>query len=390
MSTIIYAALMVLAIGLTTSMSLLALVHILIAVPCFYFINKTNFKEMPKSSWGLLGLSVAIIISILFNASIMVNGLVPIFKVKYFLFGFFMIAPLSWYFKYHFEVKKIKYLLYFFCIASLVAGVAGTIGMMTGFNPVSMKIVNVHRNAGLFGMLLNYAHNLAFLQIIVFGLMLSAKEVEKFINKKFLYAVFIFNLFALYTTYSRGAILALLVAIPFYFIRSKKFFVLAMGFILLGGLIVFKINENDFSRGASDVVRKNMWKGAIAAFMERPILGYGYLNFEPHSKDIKIRNHIDNGMITGHAHNGHLEILATTGVVGAFFYLAWVLCWFVEMYKRNDLIGRIGIAFIITYIVGGLTQSTIGLGINLFFILGGYSISQINPKIIKSISAKEG
>lgn len=384
MNFMIYGSLMIMALGLLTSMSLLGLAHILMAVPAIYFINKTNFKKMPKSAWALLALSLMIIFSVIINIDIMKEGYKPIFKVKYFLFGFLSIAPMSWYFKNYFEKKKISYLLYTFCIASLVAGIAGTIGKLTGFNPVSMKAVNLDRNAGLFGMVLNYAHNLAFFQIIALGLILSIKEIEQFINKKFLYIVFIFNLFALYTTYTRGAILAFLLAIPFYFFRDyKKYFVGAVIIILLGGFALYKISGRNLKRPSSDVERISQWQAGWAGFLERPLTGYGYLNFEKHCHDIKVRNNIARTDYTGHAHNSELEILATTGIFGFICYILWIAIWFVELYKRNDIIARIGLPFVITFLLSGLTQSTIGLGVNLFFIMGVYSVTQINPQVIK-------
>ncbi len=384
MSFLIYSSLIVLSMGLLTSMSLLGLVHILIAVPSIAFIRKTNFKMMPKSAWALLGLCLVLALSVLVNKSIMVEGLKPILKVKYFIIGFLMISPLSWYFKNHFDEKKISYLLYIFCIASLVAGIAGTIGRYTGFNPVSMKAVNLDRNAGLFGMVLNYAHNLAFFQIIALGLILSAKEIEKFINKNFLYLTFIFNLFALYTTFTRGALLAFLAAVPFYFFKNnKKYFLIAIILIAVGGFTAYKMSGRNLERSGSDVERVSQWKAAWAGFKERPAFGYGYLNFEKHCPEIKIRNNIEAQHFCGHAHNNELEILAVTGFAGFLFYALWVISWFLEMYKRDDILAKIGLPFIIAFLVGGLTQSTIGLGINLFFIMAVYSITQINFKLVK-------
>lgn len=384
MHYLIYAGMMVLALGLLTSMSLMGLVHILLAVPAIYFIKKTNFKEMPKSAWALLALSLMLMLSVIVNIEIMQEGFKPIFKVKYFLFGFLMIAPLSWYFKNHFNEKKISYLLYIFCAASLIAGIAGTIGRLTGFNPVSMHKVNLDRNAGLFGMVLNYAHNLTFFQIIALGLLLSAKEIEKFINKKFLYFVFIANLFFLYTTLTRGAILAFLTAIPFYFFRNhKKYFLGALILVAIGGTAVYQISGKTFERAGSDVERVSQWKAAWAAFLERPFTGYGYLNFEKHSHEIKVRNNIEQPNYTGHAHNSELEILATTGIFGFIAYIAWIAFWFLEMYRRQDIVAKVGLPYIIAFLVSGLTQSTIGLGVNLFFIMAVYSVTQINSKIIK-------
>jgi O-antigen ligase len=362
----------------------MGLVHVLITVPSFYFLKKTNFKLLPKSAWALSGLCLVIILSILFNFSIMHNGLKPILKVKYFLFGFLMITPLSWYFKNYMSEKKMTYLLYVFFLSSILAGVAGTIGRYSGFNPISMSKVNLDRNAGLFGMVLNYAHNLAFFQIILLGLIISKNELLKYVNKYFMYAVFIINLYFLYTTYTRGALLAFIIALPFYlFKKHKKYFLITIVFVFLSGLTVYKLSGKNLERSGSDSERLGQWKTAWAGFKERPIIGYGYLNFEHHCQEIKVRNNIGPANYCGHAHNNELEILATTGVVGFVFYLSWIMLWFIEMYKRSDLISNIGLPFIIAFLVGGFTQSTIGLGVNLFFIMGAYSITQINFKVIK-------
>lgn len=373
---------MVLSLGLLTSMSLMGLVHILIAVPSITFIKKTNFSKMPKSAWALLGLCVVLILSVLINLSIMKEGYRPIFKVKYFLFGFLMIAPMSWYFKNYFNEKKLSYLIYVFCAASMIAGIAGTIGRLTGFNPVSFNHVNLDRNAGLFGHVLNYSHNLAFFQIIALGLILYKKDIEKMINVKILYVVFIFNIFFLYTTLTRGAILAFCLGVPFYFFKNyKKYFLMAMILIPLIGFAVNSMSSKSLHR--SDDERFSQWKAAWAGFKERPFTGYGYLNFEKHSEEIKIRNNIERVDFNSHAHNNELEILATTGIVGFLVYMAWIALWFMEMYKRQDIIAKIALPFIVVFLVGGLTQSTIGLGVNLFFIMAAYSVSQINFKVIK-------
>jgi O-antigen ligase len=178
--------------------------------------------------------------------------------------------------------------------------------------------------------------------------------------------------------------LAFIAAVPFYFFKKhKKNFLIATITIAIGGLAVYKISGEALKRDGSDSERVSQWKAAWAGFKERPIFGYGYLNFEHNSKEIKIRNNIERQDFNGHAHNSELEILAATGVVGFFFYSLWIILWSWEMYKRNDLISNIGLPFIIAFLVSGLTQSTIGLGVNLFFIMAAYSVSQINGKVIK-------
>ena len=332
----------------------------------------------------LLALLLIIILSVVLNQDIAVNGFKPAFKTKYFLFGFLMIAPLSWYFQNHLTDKKISYLLYAFCIATTIASVTGMIAMVTEYNFILMRRAYPYRNSGLFGMLMNYAHNMVFFEIIVLGLVIYRKKIEKYINLNFLYFVFIVNLLGFYATFTRGAWLGFLAAVPFYFFKkSTKTFLKISVLLCFLGAGLYVLAGKSIVRPESDSQRISHWKAAVKAFQERPILGYGYLNFETHSGELKKRYGINDQAFTGHAHNNFFEILATTGTVGIITYILWLSFWFMEMKKRDDIVGDIGLPFIMAFIVGGLTQSTISLGINLFFIMAVYALTQTKRDLVR-------
>ena len=238
------------------------------------------------------------------------------------------------------------------------------------------------RNAGLSGMVLNYAHNLACFQIFVAGLILYRKRINHIINEKFLYIVFIINTLGLYLSYTRGALLAFIIGLVFIFLKDhkKKFIITAVTLFLLSIAAYFFAGDK-ILRPGSDRERISQWKAAIKAFEERPVLGYGYLNFEQYSVEIKKRYNIGELQFGGHAHNNFLEMLASTGILGFLCYVAWLVLWLWELYKRNDIIALIGLPMIMTIIVSGLTQSTISLGVNLFFIMAVYSITQMRVNI---------
>jgi O-antigen ligase len=373
----IYGSLMTLAIGLLTSITLLALSHILMIVPAIYFLRKSNFRNFPKSAWALLSMIVLIVLSIVTNQDISIQGYSAILKTKYFIFGFISIAPLAWYFK-KCDDKKITWLLYMFCIAASVATIAGLIGLYTGTNPILMKAAHPSRNGGLFGMLMNYAHNLTYFLIIIVGILIYREKLKKFININFVIAVFIINSIGLYFTYTRGAWLGFLVAIPFYFYKEhKKIFIGIFAGLLITGIAAYYVAGANVIRPQSEVERISQWQAAVKAFQERPILGFGYLNFEHHSGLIKQRYNLPAKNFVSHAHSNFFEMLADTGIVGLTSFILWICLWFKEMNNRDDVVSKIGLAFIIVFIVGGLTQSTISLGINLFFIIGGYAVTSM-------------
>ncbi len=378
LSYMIYGSLMVLAIGLVTSTSLLALFHILICVPAFYFLNKADYKKFPISAWALLAMTLIIAISIIFNHDIAVKGYAPLSKTKYFLFGFLSIAPFVWYFKTHWDDKKISRLIYVFCIATTFATLVGIFSRYWEFNPVTWRTVSAIRNAGLFGMVMNYAHNLSYFIIIITGLVINRNKIKQYVSSKFIFTVWAINLIGLYLTYTRGAWLAFFVALPFFvFKNNKKYFMaVIIGACLIGG-VFYKVAGKAIFRPKSEMQRISQWQAAVEAFKERPILGFGYLNFEEHSRDIKKRYDLPEKDFGGHAHSNIFEMIGSTGGLGILSFIAWIFFWFKEMYDREDIIAQVGIPFIVVFFVGGLTQSTISLGINLFFILAVYSLSVV-------------
>lgn len=376
MSFMIFGSLLFLAIGVLTSPTILAVYHILIAVPAIMLLKKTDYKKYPMSAWAFLTLIIIMILSFFFNLDIAVKGLKGLFKLKYFVIAFLSIAPLTWFFATKLDNKKIKLLIHSFCIATTIATLSGLCGAWFDYNPILMKPpMEGGRYGGLFGMVMNYAHNMSFFLIIIAGLLIYRERVKQYVSVNFLVIVFAINLVGFYYSYTRGAWLAFLAGVPFFFFKSnlKKFFIFVFSLILVGG-IAYVVAGKNVIRPQSERDRIDQWKAAVYAFKERPVLGFGYLNFEPHSVPIKQRYGFGSLRFSSHAHNNLLEILATTGIVGIVAFVAWMLFWFKEVYSRDDVIAQIGLPFLVVFFVGGLTQSTITLGVNLFFILGAWSL----------------
>jgi O-antigen ligase len=192
-------------------------------------------------------------------------------------------------------------------------------------------------------------------------------------------------LLGLYLTYTRGAWLGFLVALPFFFFKKNlKIFMTVFLSLAILGVGAFIFAGDKLNRPKSDQERISQWKAATMAFVERPILGYGFLNFERHSIEIKKRYDFGELRFGGHAHNNFFEMLGSTGILGFTAFILWTLFWFIEMYKRNDVIGNLTLPFIVAFTVGGLTQSTISLGINLFFVMAVYAISQTKKDLLIS------
>ena len=365
---LIYGALLALALGLVTSTSILALSHILMVIPIGYFLLKADYRSYAKSSWALLAFALLIIASIVFNQDIAIKGYAPLSKSKYFLIGFLTIAPLQWFFKNHCKDKQIKILLHAFFIATTFATLVGIFSRYWEFNPITWRKISPIRNAGLSGMVMNYAHNLSFFLVIMTGLVIYRDRLRHLIHPLVLMTFFIINLVGFYLTYTRGAWLAFLVAVPFFlFEKQKKLFIGAFVLMFISGGFFYQLAKDSVVRPQSEKERISQWQAATMAFKERPILGYGYLNFEQHSKDLKIRYNIGEQNFGGHAHSNLFEVLGSTGILGSLAFFLWILFWFLEVQQAKNIIQKIALPFLVAFFVGGLTQSTISLGFNLFF-----------------------
>jgi O-antigen ligase len=381
MNWLTYAALVSLALGLFTSITFVALNHIFIIIPSVYFLTKGSYKNWGKSSIALFFMWIFVVLSVLFTQDIATQGYWALTKSKYYLIALISIYPIEkWYNSLSESDRKIKIknLLNMLLFTTTVVTIAGIGSVYAKFNYLTFKSNTVGRNGGVFGMLMNYAHNLAFFELLLTGMIIYREKIKNYLNLKFLYLTWAINLFGLYTTYTRGAWLAFFIALPFYFIKSSKkiFFILVFTFAILGSGLYLIAGKNVI-RPQSDIERVSQWKAAYKGFTERPVLGLGYLNFMSQSVAIKKRHHIEADYYSGHAHNNYLEMLADTGVLGFVFFVIWQIFWFMELFKRKDFLSYLLLPLIVTFIVGGLTQATFTLGGNLILSMSLYAISQM-------------
>src|SRR5690606_38478757 len=120
-----YSSLIVLAIGIFTSVSLSAVSHILIILPMLYFLF-TEVKELKsalffKTFLGLALICVSIALSVIFNLSILPEPLGNLAKMKYFLLPLLSLPAYCALYREYLNEKKIKVLLWLFLIATTLA-----------------------------------------------------------------------------------------------------------------------------------------------------------------------------------------------------------------------------------------------------------------------------
>ncbi len=387
-----YAALIVWAICIFTSFSISAIGHILLFIPAIYFTYKLLNKDratlkfkIPFSTWALLALIIVGIISVLMNFNDIAKPLKNIFKLKYFLIGILAIPAYIYSFKNYIDEKKIRLIINIFLITTALATISGLIGLFSGFNPLRFKgACHESRACGMYGMYMTYGYGIQYVVILLAGMALFRKKLDKFFSTKILIASLVINFTGLYLSYTRGAWIGTLCAIPFFFwYKNKKIFLVTiLSMIILSAGIFFSVPKvKDVflgkSRQESNLVRISQYKTAIKVFEEKPLFGIGYRNFEPNVEKYKKKYSIEYQEFNGHGHSNFFEHLASTGVFGLIALLLFHIFWFFETTKVADEVGAITTAFIISLFVSGQFQYTIGDGENIFLIMAVYMLFQV-------------
>ncbi|MCK5884157.1 MAG: O-antigen ligase family protein, partial [Bacteriovoracaceae bacterium] len=373
-----------------TSLALSSLIHIFIFIPSLYF----TYKAWKEGQLDISGSRIALLLLVLFGvisviaAPDIANKFKGIGKLKYFLIGVLGIYAYRSCLEDKLRSDKVRLILNIFMVSVSIATISGIIGLYTGHNPLRFRAATDEwRATGMYGMAITYGYGIQFACILFCGLLLYRKKIEKFINTKLLIFATVISLAGLYLSYTRGAMVGFLVAVPFLLYgKSKKLFfsALIMGMIVVA-LVVGAIvsgkggNSRIFQAldSESNMIRISQYRAAWHGFKENPLTGLGYRNFEPHSVALKEKYGLGYLSFRGHAHNNFLEILAGTGIFGFVAVVAFVLFWFIETFRRKDIIGMVVPAFVVAFVVSGLFQNTMMDSENMYLIMSVYALSQL-------------
>ena len=377
------------------SLSASALSHILIIIPIFLslcLLYKNGEKIKFTKSMIFLGVMIFFcVLSVLFAPDID-NKFKQASKVKYFLLGLLGVFAYRNLFKV-FKREQAKTMFNVFLVLIAIGNIAGIHALFDGFHYLRWKgASDGSRAAGMYGMAITYGYGIEYIVILLTGLAVNFwSKLDQLVNKKLFVFAMITCYLGMYFSYTRGALLAFVISIPFLFILTKKkLFKVSMvaGLILVISLttLVFSISDGNKSFGdnrfllsaqnKSNLIRISIYETVWEAFKEKPFTGWGYRNFEKNSFEIKRRHNIDYADFGGHAHNNYLEILAGSGIFAFLSLLAFLTYWWREVWARADDLTIILIPFLVSFLFSGLFQNTITDGENMFVIMFIYTVSQ--------------
>ncbi|MGL4382753.1 MAG: O-antigen ligase family protein [Bacilli bacterium] len=214
-------------------------------------------------------------------------------------------------------------------------------------NKPQFRIKSFFFNANYYAMMLNF--------IVVIALY----RFNTTTMKRWIYPLIIaFNLFLMYLTGGRIALLVFVCStIIYYIVIGNKKTLLILGLFFLGGLIIFIIKPDILPRfsivGFKLGRRQEIYRTALLMASNNWLLGHGpltYLNEHAQylSEYIKIygtSNLNKLGIATQHAHNMVLESIISFGLIGSSLLYSYFIVYIVRLikgikkrlYQRNDI-----------------------------------------------------
>lgn len=153
-----------------------------------------------------------------------------------------------------------------------------------------------------------------------------------------LWIMILFFMIVTFLAFSKAAFIALLITVIFLSIWSRSWW--SINYLLSASLcallftwpLLFDNVERYVTSGNLENLTKRtwIWKWTWDMILERPLIGYGYKIFQDVMK-------IHEGYNIPHAHNLILDVIFTSGFVGAAIYFVWLLSSFLSALKSKNL-----------------------------------------------------
>lgn len=328
-----------------------------------------QWSELGSSAKWLGFYLLVAAISVLANLDLIEGPLQQVLKVRHLalVLLILLIPRLAW--KNLTEVWRRDSLVLAWFIPLVLALAFSLSNLVAGEDLFRSQPVVDPRISGFYGQVMTFANTLQFTVITLAIMLFSPRWWSKLTRVH--YWVMVTILFVagigLYLTYTRGAMLGVITGYTIYaLMRSYKLMILIVILGIIGG--IFSSFDGGRYLRIKSPLRESHWRAASLAFLERPVWGYGYRNFEPHSAELKERYHFDKDRVhlpgrdvqvihaAGHAHNNVLEAFASMGVFGGIAFLGFCLAWVREMWRSRY--ASLFVPLIGAFFVAGLFEDT--------------------------------
>jgi O-antigen ligase len=125
-------------------------------------------------------------------------------------------------------------------------------------------------------------------------------------------------------------------------------------------IYLYFINQSNLQKASSNILiaesRQRILIKGLLAFKKKPILGWGWANFDYAFKSVDYPIHIENDKYVDKAHSNLVEILVTTGILGFTIYIL-IIGRLLTIYKRRgDEFSKILLMSLIIYLFHSQTN----------------------------------
>lgn len=372
--------------GLTSSPTLVSGYHILIFIPTLFIFKDGLRYKLSKSSWALVALVVWGLIATLVNNENLIKPFKAYQELKYYSFGIFCIATLTYFFNFS-PKKHIKLLLNLLLFAIVAGFFVGIARSKFGFDPVKMMDVGdkYHTRVGGFTNYMRYGYSSALMLVLGIGACFNYEKIKEFVSKKWLITFIAFNILAIVFSETRGAVLALLAGSSFMLIRYRP--VIGKSLVAFGVLAVMAIGIVSYTQSSknryfnindgSNKKRMSQFYSAVKSIQDKPVFGLGADQFSYNVPAIKKKYDIWSKSYSGHSHNIFLEHGANYGIPGLIAFICFLLFWFIEMLRSKSDLSWVIASYVVAFTVGGQVELLFDvINSHLIFFLYSYSQSK--------------
>jgi hypothetical protein len=316
------------------SQSLLDLGFFVLAVLWAYqFFYKKNrevflFKKI-GIEWALVGYLVVIALGFWFNASAEAEVAKSFSKFIWIVNFYLLIYAFK---TIQFDIHRA---LVFLVFAFLLPNFYALIGFAVGIDPLTGR--EADRIIGLVSSATYHAHGNAIIFVFFASfLFFKFKELSTQMKVVSFFSFLVFGL-SILLTFTRGIWLSLFLStliVVFFFKARRALQFLTISVVTLMLCYSFwpqfsdRIDHSMSAKANSE--RMNLFKVNVQIFTEYPLLGIGFGENLRRNREYWDQPEWDmpRKYITSHAHNQFLNVMATTGLVGAFFFCSFFFYFF--------------------------------------------------------------
>jgi O-antigen ligase len=360
----------------------------IIAIVSLLGISRRHLPRLTLAEFGMFGYLVVSVISIILESPDAVQTMIRFYDLVFIPMCLYMVIRFSA--PGNQRLKRLLPIAVFIIVTQVAVGVLSWIA--PSLLPSEWLTYAGARTTGSLNSVSVFSTTLIFAGVFVFY---SAREMKEGWRRNVLLLLYLASIYAIFISFSRASWLAgfLVFAgvVALYPRFMFRFMLVAIPITLLAAGTLF-VNQLQFAEqrlysqesSQTALSRLPVIVAAYRMFEEKPIIGWGYDNFDRYDRTFQTRFgelvNPDEKDLT--SHNTYLTILAEQGLVGLGFYLLPVI-WLMfrtikdrarlpqSGYMSARMVGLLWLVILSYFIVNNLAPMVVVFGTGLYWITLG-------------------